>query len=107
MRILEFDVKQQRLTKKMGCNFSGLVAGSIGYLHAKFHFSENEWDKCAVRIARFWIGTQEHAKSLDENNSCVIPPEVLVGSKFEVSVIGATPGYQIETNKITVRQGVN
>lgn len=107
MRILEFNVAKQRLTKKRGCDFSGLVAGSVGYLHAKFYFSENEWGECEKKVARFWIDKQEHAKLLDQNNSCVIPPEVLTGKRFEVSVIGAAPGYKIETNKTNVRQEVH
>lgn len=106
MRILEFNVTKQRLSKKIGCDFSGLVAGSVGYLRATFHFSNDDWSKCSTKIARFWINEQEHAERLDENNSCVIPPEVLIGSKFEVSVVGAASGYRIETNKINVRQEV-
>ena len=107
MRILEFNVAKQRLTKKQDCNFSGLVAGSVGYLHAKFHFSENEWGDCSDKIARFWLDKEEYAVRLNENNCCVIPHEVLTGKKFEVSVIGAAPGYKIETNKINVRQEVH
>lgn len=105
MRILEFNVEKQRLTKKPGCDFSGLVAGTVGYLHAKFYF-QNEWDKCSTKIARFWIGDEEHAKPLDADCCCEIPEEVLTGRKFEVSVIGAAPGYNIKTNKINVRQVV-
>lgn len=107
MRILEFNVAKQRLMKKRDCNFSGLVAGSVGYLHAKFYFSENEWGNCSEKIARFWLDDCEHAVRLDKANSCEIPNEVLTGKKFEVSVIGAAPGYQIETNKISVRQEVH
>ena len=106
MRILEFNVRKQRLTKKIGCDFSGLVAGSVGYLRAHFSFSDDEWDKCDAKIARFWINNREHAKYLDDDNSCEIPPEVLVGSKFEVSILGAAPGYKIETNRTNVKQGV-
>ena len=106
MRILEFDVNKQRLSKKLDCDFSGLVAGSVGYLQAKFYFSENEWKSCSTRVARFWIGDEEHATLLDSNNMCDIDPAVLTGSKFEVSVLGAAPGYRIETNKIKVRQEV-
>lgn len=97
---------KQRLMKKRDCNFSGIVAGSVGYLHAKFYFSENEWGDCSDKIARFWIDKREHAVRLDDDNCCVIPSEVLTGKKFEVSVIGAAPGYKIETNKINVRQEV-
>lgn len=105
MRILEFNVNKQRLNKELTCDFSGLVAGSVGYLHAKFHFSGNEWNEYSTKIARFWLGDEEYAQTLDENNSCVIPPEVLTGRKFEVSVLGAAPG-KLETNRIAVRQGV-
>ena len=107
MRILEFNVNKQRLNKMLGCDFSGLVAGSVGYLHAKFHFSENEWNKCSHRIARFWFDGKEYSEVLDANNICVIPKEVLTGSKFEVSVLCAASCYKFETNKVTVRQGVN
>jgi hypothetical protein len=105
MRILEFNVDKQRLNKRPGCDFGDLVAGSVGYLYAKFHF-QDEWTRCSTKIARFWIGTQEHAKHLDDNDCCEIPEEVLTGKKFEVSVIGAAPGYKIETNRINVRQVV-
>lgn len=107
MRILEFNVAKQRITKKQDCDFSGLVAGSVGYLYAKFHFSENEWNRCTKKIARFWIGESEYAKPLGDDNICVIPPEVLIGKRFEVSVIGASKDYKIETNKINIRQEVN
>ena len=107
MRILEFDVKKQRLIKKPGCDFSGLVAGSVGYLRAKFYFSENEWGNCSDKIARFFIDKDEHAVRLDESNGCVIPHEVLTGKKFKVSVLGVAPGYKIETNDVTVRQEVH
>ena len=106
MRILEFNVAKQHISKKQDCDFSGLVAGSVGYLHAKFYFSEPEWSKCDDKVARFWVGEKEYAKLLGGDNTCVIPPEVLTGKRFEVSVIGAAPGYKIETNKINIRQEV-
>lgn len=106
MRILEFNVAKQRLTKKRDCDFGGLVAGSVGYLHAKFYFSENEWGNCSDKIARFWLDEEEYAVRLDENNSCVIPSKVLTVDKFEVSVLGVAPDYRIDTNKIAVRQEV-
>lgn len=106
MRILEFNVAKQRISKKQDCDFEGLVAGSVGYLYAKFYFSEQEWNRCTDKVARFWIGEQEYANLLGEDNTCVIPPEVLTGKRFEVSVIGAASGYKIETNKIKIRQEV-
>ncbi len=108
-RILEFDVNKQRLTKKRDCNFANIVAGSIGYLKAKFYFSQDEWRDCR-KAASFWIGEegaeQEHARLLDENDSCEIPPEVLTGDKFKVSVTGVRPNFRITTNKTKVKQEV-
>lgn len=106
MRILRFNVDKQRITKEKDCDFSGIVAGSIGYLHAKFHFS-TEWDECTAKIARFWIDEEEHSVILDSNNECEIPPEALTGRIFKVSVMGVAPSFRIDTNKTKVRQEVN
>lgn len=106
MRILEFNVTKQRISKKQDCDFTGLVAGSVGYLRAKFYFSEQEWGACKTKIARFWIGDREHAEKLGEDNICTIPPEVLTDRRFKVSVLGVSTDYKIETNKINVRQEV-
>ena len=107
MRKLIFDVNKQRITKNKDCDFRGLVAGSVGYLRAMFNFSSSEWSSCKNKLARFWIDGCEYAELLDNNNSCTIPPEVLTGRKFEVSVLGVSPGYRIETNRVSVRQEVN
>lgn len=107
MRKLEFDVSKQRITKNKDCDFSGLVAGTVGYLRATFNFSSSEWGNCVNKLARFWIDGREYAELLDESNGCVIPSEVLTGRKFEVSVLGVSPGYRIETNRVSVRQEVN
>jgi hypothetical protein len=105
-RILEFDVNKQRLTKRRECDFSNIVAGSVGYLKAKFYFSQSEWRGCR-KAASFWINDEEHAVLLDKNNSCDIPPEALVGEKFQVSVTGLKSDYKITTNKTKVKQEVN
>lgn len=105
-RILEFDVKKQRLFKNAECSFSGLIAGSIGYLRVKFHLSE-EWDDCSVKIVRFWIGedlAEEHAYALDENDGYPIPDDIASHRRFGVSLLGARPGFKIETNKSIVVQ---
>lgn len=104
-RILEFDVNKQRLTKKRNCNFANIVAGSIGYLKAKFYFSQDEWRDCR-KAASFWIGEEEHAVLLDNNDSCIIPPEVLTFDRFQVSVTGMRSDYRIKTNKTKVKQEV-
>lgn len=105
MRILRFNVEKQRITKQKDCDFSGIVAGSVGYLHAKFYFSE-EWNPCVTKIARFWNSGNEHSVILDTNNECDIPSEALTTKVFEVSVMGVAPSFRIESNKTKVRQEV-
>ena len=104
-RILEFEVDKQRLTKKRSCDFSHIVSGTVGYLKAKFYFSQSEWEGCK-KAASFWIDDKEHAVLLDDDNACDIPPAALVGERFSVSVTGLCNGYRITTNKIKVKQEV-
>lgn len=105
MRTLEFIVNKQRLLRKPDCDFSHIVAGSVGYLRAKFYFS-SEWNEYK-KAASFWLNGEEHARLLDENNSCDIPHEVLTEKVFEVSITGALNGSMIPTTKIKVKQEVN
>lgn len=105
-RTLEFDVKRQRLVRSRDCDFSGLVAGTVGYLRAKFHFSPLEWFGCK-KAASFWVDGKEYAVLLDKDDSCIIPAEALVGEKFYVSVLGARTGYKIESSKVKVKQEVH
>lgn len=104
MRVLEFIADGQRLKKQADCDFSGLVAGSVGYLKAKFTFSD-EWRDCK-KAASFWVGEKEYPARLDADDSCEIPPDALVGELFEVSVLGVKPAYKINTSKTKVRQEV-
>lgn len=106
MRLLEFNVNKQRLTMKADCDFSGIVAGSKGYLKAKFYFSE-EWDPCTNKVVSFWNEHDEHALFLDKDDSCVIPHEALTSGKFYVSVIGVGSAYRINTNRTRIKQEVN
>lgn len=104
MRTLKFTINGQTIKKDSDCDFSGLVAGSIGYLRAKFTFSK-EWFECK-KAASFWIDGQEHAVLLDVIDSCMIPEAALTGEMFKVSVTGVKPGYKIGTNKTKVKQEV-
>lgn len=110
MRTLEFVADRQLLYKVPNCDFSGLVSGSVGYLRARFHFSE-EWDKCNKKVASFWFGDKEYPVTLGEDCSCDIPSEVLTGRSFKVKVIGACVEegkavFKIETNKTRIKQEV-
>ena len=104
MRELVFRADGQRLKKQADCDFSGLVAGSEGYLKAKFIFS-SEWEGCK-KAASFWLGEQEHAVLLEDDDSCFVHPAVLTSELFKVSVIGVKPGYKITTTRTKVRQEV-
>ena len=104
-RVLEFDVDKQRITKRRGCDFSNIVAGSVGYLKAKFYFTQSGWEGCK-KAASFWINDTESAVLLDESDTCLIPKDVLVGDKFYISVIGVRPDYRIATNRTKVKQEV-
>ena len=107
MRTLEFTVERQRLTKKKDCDFSKIVAGTSGYLQAKFYFSPIEWGGCK-KVASFWLNDEEFAAPLGNDNTCIIPSEALTGKKFVVSVTGIRPGtdYRIKSDRITVKQEV-
>lgn len=100
MRLLEYKVLGQRLIP-VG-DHDGVVAGSRGYLQAKFSFDES-WNGC-TKVASFCINGKEYAERLDKNDSCIIPHEVLVGSTFDVYVEGRKPGYRIPSRTITERQ---
>lgn len=104
-RILEFDVKKQRIIRRKSCDFTKIVAGSVGYLRAKFYFTQSEWSGCR-KAASFWVNLEEHAALLDENDTCLIPAEALIGNKFEVSVTGMRHDYKITTNRTKVIQEV-
>jgi hypothetical protein len=106
MRTLRFNVSKQRITNQKDCDFSGIVAGSVGYLYAKFDFSK-EWDECTMKIARFWNNDNEYSVILDPNNECEIPHEALTNKIFRVSVLGVASQFRIDTNKAKVRQEVN
>ena len=102
MRVLEFLVDKQTL-KKNG-DFTGLIAGSSGYLKCHINFSK-EWDNCLI-AASFWIGDTETPVILNENYECCIPDEITASKRFSVSFSGVgLDGYTITTNKIKIYQG--
>lgn len=105
MRTLKFTIKKQILRKKSDCDFSRIIAGTVGYLYVKFHF-DSDWTDCKKAVS-FWIGDKEYPVLLDENDSCTVPPEVTATERFDISILGIRPDYKIGTNKFTLRQDVN
>ena len=100
MRTLLYKVTGQRLVP-VG-DHTGLIAGSKGYLIAKFEF-DDDWDGC-VKVASFYVDENEYAELLDLDNSCTIPQEALTESIFEVRLEGRRKGYRIPTNRVRENQ---
>lgn len=103
MRVLEFIADGQKLAQAPACDFTGIVAGSRGYLRARFMFSR-EWAGCK-KVAVFKSKGQEYPVPL-ELNMCEIPAEALTGSAVQVYVVGRRPGFQIATNVAAFPQTV-
>lgn len=103
MRVLEFIADGQKLAQAPACDFAGIVAGSRGYLRARFMFSR-EWAGCK-KVAVFSSKGQEYPVPLAQN-MCEIPAEALTGSAVQVYVVGRRPGYQITTNVAAFPQTV-
>ena len=104
MRTLVFNVKNQIIEREPSCDFSGLVAGTSGYLEAKFVLS-NDWDNCA-KVAGFFSKDDKELppRALDKENKCEIPEEVLKYHEFTIRLYGKRNGYKITTRPITIKQ---
>ena len=104
MRTLVFNVKNQIIQRDNSCDFSGLVAGTTGYLRAKFTFSE-DWVGCA-KVAGFFLkdGTEFSPCVLDSDNSCIIPEDILKYHEFNIRLYGKKNGYVITTRPISIKQ---
>ena len=103
MRILEFEINGQNISKSKNCDFSGIVPGSDGYLKAHFTFS-NDWSGM-VKVAEFRKLTSDEPVSVPIiNNECMVPVEVTGGNKWYVKVIGKRCDVLIPTGNCRVRQ---
>ena len=104
MRTLRFDVKGQIISATGFAELDGLVAGSSNYLKAKFYFSE-DWDGC-VKVAGFFLpnGEEFEPQKLDNENSCIIPKEILEYHEFNIRLFGKKGDYAINTNQVKIRQ---
>jgi hypothetical protein len=105
MRILVFKVDGQTIYPNSLSELRGLVAGTSGYIKAKFLFSD-DWNGCA-KVAAFnsISGEEFEPKKLDEDNICVIPSKALECHEFDVKVLGkGKEGYTITTRPIRIKQ---
>lgn len=103
MRVLEFDVNGQNLSKSKNCDFSGIVHGSDGYLKARFTFS-NDWSGM-VKVAEFRTHVSSEPVSIPIiNNECMVPADVTGGDRWYVKVIGKRGNILIPAGNCRVRQ---
>ena len=95
MQIFIFNCNSQRLRRYS----SGVIyADSYPNTVFKFNFNTPDWDLASTKTAVFSYRGKNYPESLDENNMCKVPQEVLHEGYFLVSVYGnGTP-----TNTIRV-----
>ena len=99
--MLTFDVNKQIITRT---DNNVAIADSVDYLTATFSFSE-EWENCSKTVIFRFCHT---VKSLIlENDTCIVPWEVIKAGGFEVSVIGVYGSVLITTNILNVPCGVS
>ena len=101
MRILRFIANGQMLEPDPECDFTGLVSGTSGYLHAEFEF-DNDW--IGSRVAASFFSLDKEYPAIVENGVCEIPAEALSFRDFYVQLTGIRDGYKITTNRQIVRQ---
>lgn len=100
MRVLQFNVKGQRLTYQKS---EPIIRGTSGYLQAAFNMSP-EWDSLRVAAQFFDVNGTEFAVLL-KDGKCMVSDAVTQGPYFKVSLIGMK-NYVLTTNKVTIRQEV-
>jgi hypothetical protein len=99
MRILDFVVDKQTIAKSDKCNFGDLVAGTTGYLQARFCFSR-EWSGYR-KVAVFTCKSGEYPV-LIESTMCAVPDEVAACTSFKVTVVGKRGGSTLTCGRTTV-----
>ena len=102
MRILDFKIKNQRLSKNG--DFSNIVRGTKNYLKCRFELADADW--FGVRkIAVFENGGEESAVELERDNTCEVPNEVTDKSYFKLKLVGVKMGkITLISNKILINQ---
>lgn len=100
MRVLQLKVSGQTLSKEG--DYSGLVAGTKGYLQMAISY-DSDWDGCR-KAAVFRRYDKEYPVPII-NGRCNVPDEITQYDCWKVSLIGAREGYLITTNEVEVHQG--
>lgn len=99
--MLTFDVNKQIITRT---DNNVAIADSVDYLTATFSFSE-EWENCSKTVI---FRSGDTIKSLLlENDTCIVPWEVINLGGFKVSVIGVNGNVLITTNVVDIPCGAS
>lgn len=98
MRRLLFSVDGQHLAKQG--DFTGVTAGSKGYLRCRFALSDPEW-LMAKKIAVF---NDEYAVTVSAEGECAVPDEVTDGKCFKVYLAGQNGKTRMVTNRVLIEQ---
>lgn len=97
MKILDFIVTGQTLQREPLCDFSGIVAGSRGYLFTRFTFSK-DWAGCK-KVAVFICKGEEYPVA-PQDGLYEVPAEILTGGPVKVKVVGQRGSVRITTNAV-------
>lgn len=98
MRRLLFAVDGQHLTKHG--DFSGIAAGSKGYLKCLFAATGSDWAG-SKKVALF---DETYAVPVSEAGECDVPDEVTDGKSFKLKLIGQKGTMRMSTNAVLVEQ---
>lgn len=102
LRTLKFRITGQKIEKDPSYDFSGLVAGTKGYLRAEFQFDQ-EWTGCRKAAVFMRLGKGYSVPII--NGACEIPEEALTYKYWDLRVVGEkASGYRITTGKVKVEQ---
>lgn len=96
MQIFTWNCNAQRLRRYT----SGVIyAGSYPNTIFKFNFNTPDWETSPTKTAVFSYRGKNYPESLDENNMCRVPEEVLYEGYFQISV---QDGRGLLTNNVRV-----
>lgn len=101
VRVLDFVVNRQIISKSPTGDFKGIVSGTKGYFKARFTFSP-EWSGLKKVVIFRSKSTTKYVPL--PGNECMIPDDVLTGMTYYVSVVGKSATLVLRTNETFVSQ---
>lgn len=95
--MLTFSVNKQIITRT---DVNKPVSNSVDYLKATFSFS-SDWDD-TMKTAIFKRGLATVKAVVLEDDTCLVPWEIIHANGFQVSIVGVGNGQRITTNPVYV-----